>query len=253
MHVEEYGPESGTPIVFLHGSMVAGWMWEPQIEHLDTYRCIVVDLPGFGASGSQPWQSFADTADQVAGFIADTCGQSHVVGLSLGGLIGLHLTTRHPEVVSSLLVSGVPYGPIPAPLKVVGRLMAALYSRPRGAALVARGIGLNDDEAIELFVTTATQTHPDALATVTDEVERKPLPDGLAELRTPTLAVVGERDTKPAKRGAAHLNDVLPNGAAYTVSGVGHPWNAENPTLFTDMVRAWVDEGQIVDGLNPLD
>ena len=46
MYVDEHGPDDGVPIVFLHGSVVAGWMWMGQVQDLSEFRCLLPDLPG---------------------------------------------------------------------------------------------------------------------------------------------------------------------------------------------------------------
>lgn len=73
-------------------------MWTQQVDDLAEYHCLVPDLPGFGHSADDNWLSLADTADRVADVIrAQTPdGRAHDVGLSLGGLVGLHLAVRHP-------------------------------------------------------------------------------------------------------------------------------------------------------------
>jgi len=84
---------------------------------------------------------------------------------------------------------------------------------------------------------------------VASKVNRRPLPAGLEAVRVPTLAVVGERDTSPAKRAVQHLQRVMPNAVGYLVPGIGHQWNAEKRELFSGMVRSWIGS-QRVD--NPL-
>ena len=104
LNVEQYGSENRPTIVFLHGLGVSGWMWHDQVTQLEQdYHCVVVDLPGNGESYLRPWHSFAETAAQVADLIRREAhgGQAHVVGLSLGGYVTLHLLTAHPEVVLS--------------------------------------------------------------------------------------------------------------------------------------------------------
>lgn len=83
MYVEEHGPADGVPVVFLHGSMVAGWIWLNQVERLPSYRCLLSDLPGIGRSSGDEWVSFSDTADRIVGLIRIRCanGSAHVVGL----------------------------------------------------------------------------------------------------------------------------------------------------------------------------
>ena len=249
MYIEEHGPADGVPVVFLHGSMVAGWMWMGQVGDLPEFRCLLPDLPGIGRSADEPWTSLAETADRLAKMIRADCadGSAHLVGLSLGGIVGLHVAVRHPNTVRSLVVSGVPYGTIPVLLRILSAAMLGLYRRPWGARVVARMFGIPHDESMDAFVETALQTDPAALRAVSDEVNRRPLPHGLEAVRVPTLAVVGEKDTAPAKRAVLHLQQVMPNAVGYVVPGVGHQWNAEKRELFSRMVRSWVGS-QRVDG-----
>ncbi len=247
MWIDERGPDDGAAIVFLHGSMVAGWMWTEQVDALSVdHRTLVPDLPGIGASGAERWTGFTGVAHAVAAEIeARAPGGAHVVGLSLGGIIALNLAVDHPEVCSSLLVSGVPAGSLSLPLRLLNRAMAGMYGTEMGARLVARMFGMPDEESTEAFVATARSTDRSAMKAIVSEVSRKPLPDHLDRISAPLLAVVGERDTAPARRAIPDLMAAVPGARAALVPGVGHQWNAEAPELFTEMVRQWVDEGSV--------
>ena len=254
MHFVEFGPSEGVPVVFLHGSMVAGWMWVGQAEGLPDYRCLLPDLPGIGHSSDEEWEDFATTADHVANLIRDRCtgGSAHVIGLSLGGIIGLHLAVRHPETLRSLVVSGVPSGSIPVVLQVLNRVMLFLYRRPWGARLIGRSFGIPDDESMVAFLETARLTSSTALERIAEEVSTAPLPENLSAVDTPTLAVVGSRDTKPALQAVALLQDLIQSASGYVVPEVGHQWNAEEPELFTDMVRSWISDQKVDSRLMPV-
>jgi pimeloyl-ACP methyl ester carboxylesterase len=255
MYVEEQGPEGGVPIVFLHGSMVAGWMWTEQVAALaDDHRTIVPDLPGIGASASDRWTGFAGAADSVAAEItARAPDGAHVVGLSLGGIVALNLAVTHPECCRSLLVSGVPAGQLSAPLRMLNRAMASIYGTAFGSRLIGRIFGLPDQESMDAFVATARATDRSAIRAIIAEVSSKPLPDRLDHISVPVLSVVGERDTEPAKRAVPLLMTSIPGSRGAHVPGVGHQWNAEAPALFAEMVRRWVDEQEIHPDLVPID
>lgn len=256
MHLSCSGPEDAEPVVFLHGAMVAGWMWSQQVHDLHEYRCLVPDLPGFGHSGHQTWTSLADAADGVADVIRAETSQSraHVVGLSLGGLVALHLAVRHPDVVRGTLVSGVPRGQLTRSMRAANMLLTWLYFRPRGTALVARAFGLPDQESRTAFVDTAAQTDPQALRRIQAELTAGALPDlsSLSDHHSRRLlAVVGSNDTEPARSFVAQLPDLVPRASAAVVPGVGHQWNAEKPDLFTDLVRSWLAGRPLPTGIKP--
>ena len=247
MYIEEHGPHEAETIIFLHGSMVAGWMWTEQIAGLSvTHRTIVPDLPGLGRSGSEEWTSFAGVAEAVGADLAQRAPEgAHVVGLSLGGIIALNLATSRPELCRSLLVSGVPGSALSGPLRLVNRVMATLYGTSFGARLIGRAFGMPDDESMDAFVDTARSTDRAAIKAIVSEVSSRPIPDRLEAIPVRTLAVVGEKDTKLAKAAVPLLVDTIPGARGATVPGVGHQWNAEAPELFTAMVRAWVDEAEV--------
>jgi pimeloyl-ACP methyl ester carboxylesterase len=50
LFVRESGPARAPAIVFLHGAYTSGWCWEPVVERVRQYRCLVPDLPHFGRS-----------------------------------------------------------------------------------------------------------------------------------------------------------------------------------------------------------
>jgi pimeloyl-ACP methyl ester carboxylesterase len=186
--------------------MVAGWMWFGQAEDLGEYRCLIPDLPGFDHSARDEWDNFAGVADRLEEMIVERCADrsAHVVGLSLGGIAGLHLAIRHPDAVRSLVVSGVPQGAVPVSLRVLSRLLLWLYTRPWGARIVATIFGIPNDESRDAFLATAARTNPRALGAVMSEVNERPLPAALDQLTMPVLAVVGERDSRPRSECPRH-------------------------------------------------
>ena len=247
MYVEVQGPQDGEPILFLHGSMVAGWMWTDQVAALSaTHRTIVPDLPGLGRSGSETWSSFAGAAETVGiDLESRSPGGAHVVGLSLGGIVAQNLAVSRPELCKSVLVSGVPGAALSGSLRLVNRTMAAVYGTSLGARVIGRAFGMPDDESMKAFVATAKATDPSAIKAVVAEVSSKPLPDRLETIQVPVLAVVGEKDTELARDAVPLLVSTIPGARGAQVPSVGHQWNAEAPELFTEMVGAWVDDAAV--------
>ena len=101
---------SGSPIVFVHGALVDGRLWEPVVERLrDSSRCVVPDLPlGAHRIAMRPDADVSPTG--VARLIADLIEALDLrdvtlVGNDTGGALCQLLVTRHPERVARLVLT----------------------------------------------------------------------------------------------------------------------------------------------------
>lgn len=101
---------SGNPIVFVHGALEDSRTWTPQIEALqDEFTVVAWDEPGVGQSNDLPTEGFtlAHYAACLAGVVDSVgLGPAHIVGLSWGSTVALELFHRHPEAVTSLIMTG---------------------------------------------------------------------------------------------------------------------------------------------------
>jgi pimeloyl-ACP methyl ester carboxylesterase len=99
---------SGEPVLLLHGGLLADentpLLEEPALT--DGYRVINYHRRGF--AGSEHPDGQAKIGDQVAdarALLAELgVERTHVVGHSLGGVIGVQLALDHPEAVQSLVL-----------------------------------------------------------------------------------------------------------------------------------------------------
>ncbi|TFD87849.1 alpha/beta fold hydrolase [Cryobacterium serini] len=67
MHVSEFGPSDGPPVLLLHGGGVAGWMWNSLRKSLESrYTVLGPDLPGHGQSADKPYRSHTETVDALS-------------------------------------------------------------------------------------------------------------------------------------------------------------------------------------------
>ncbi len=92
----------GDVVLMVHGNMSSSIHYEPLIERLvDTYRCIAVDLRGFGDSTyNNRFDSIEDLADDVNAFVeALGIDSFYLVGWSNGGGVGLKLCAKYPDKV----------------------------------------------------------------------------------------------------------------------------------------------------------
>jgi len=98
----------GFPILLIHGLAGDHTAWLPQIAAFrDRYRVVAMDNPGSG--GSSPVDGPCTTEELADTMLAllDRLGieKAHVVGRSLGGLIGQHMALKAPERVHTLILA----------------------------------------------------------------------------------------------------------------------------------------------------
>lgn len=97
--VEDLDPGDGKPILFIHGWPLNHKLFEYQFDQLPKkgYRCIGVDLRGFGKS-DRPWKgySYNRLADDIR-IVIDTLQLEDVTlaGFSMGGAISIRYMARH--------------------------------------------------------------------------------------------------------------------------------------------------------------
>lgn len=92
----------GEVVLMIHGNMSSSVHYEPLISRIkDKYRCVAVDLRGFGDS---TYNERFDTLDELAEDVnalldALQIPCVYLVGWSNGGGVGLKLCANHPEKV----------------------------------------------------------------------------------------------------------------------------------------------------------
>jgi pimeloyl-ACP methyl ester carboxylesterase len=98
---------SGREAVLLHGLGGSAANWAAVAGPLaGSHRVLVPDLPGHGGSPRPPrGADVAWFADAVAEAMREAgCGRALIVGHSFGGLVGLRLALRHPQLVAGLVL-----------------------------------------------------------------------------------------------------------------------------------------------------
>lgn len=256
LHLRVSGDRSRPAIVFLHAIGTSGWMWEDQFPRLCGFRCLAIDLPGHGLSGSIPWRSMTDTADQIADIIrSEVAGRTaHVIGLSLGAYVGLTLLSRQREVVDRAILSGLNVLPLPHKwlMTISGCVIAPLLKTALGARINARALNIPMDH-FGGYRQSLRQLSLRSFKAANDDAAEFSLPRNASEITTPTLLIAGEREHVLIHRSMALLDDVLPHAQERWARGLGHGWCGEAPELFAATVSAWCHDltlpGELMDHL----
>ena len=206
-----------------------------------------------GRTGSAPYR-LADMADDAAGLI-DHLGaeRAHVVGASMGGMIGQTLAARHPDTALSLtsIMSG-PGGRRVATMprmSVIGTLLARPPSeREAYAAHVAaifERIGSpgfeHDPERLRRRALIAYDRCFYPVGAARQLMAIMASGDRTAELRriqAPTLAIHGSDDKLLPPAGGRAVADAVPGARLELIDGMGH----DLPTQVWDRVADLIAE-----------
>lgn len=237
---------NGTPIVFVHGFTLDHNMWRPQVDFFSqTHTVITYDARGFGES-STPNGPYNHTDDLAVLLDHLSIEQAHVVGLSMGGRAAANLALEHPESVLSLTL-----------------MDAALdgYQNTVDWDVHAKEQGLENAKINWLNhpIFSSAKANSSVLEELTnivsdysgwhwlnDDPQTKPqIPalQKLAELKTPTLVVVGEKDLDYFHDIADVLASEIPDAQKVTIDGAGHMVNMEAPKKINKLVAEFIGAG----------
>jgi cis-3-alkyl-4-acyloxetan-2-one decarboxylase len=104
---------SGPTIILLHGIATSSASWDHLVPYLyRNYKCITIDLLGFGSSPKPDWYSY--TPDEHIRNIHYTIkklkikGPFILTGHSMGSLLALHYANKHPKKIKALFMLSPP-------------------------------------------------------------------------------------------------------------------------------------------------
>jgi pimeloyl-ACP methyl ester carboxylesterase len=241
--VREWG--GGVPaLLLLHGYMGSGLDWIDVAPALAGSRQVVAyDHRGHGDSGHAADPSsytFDQLAADLAAFIA-VRGMAPVdlLGHSMGGVVALMHTLRHPQTVRSLVLvdtAAAPAGNLPmdvlAPLIAMGREqgMQAVAQVVADFAVSTRAGGGADENVIrDRAVAKFSGLDVEAMAAFARELVSYPsMADQLGRIACPVAVIVGENDE--GLRDAAEVMAArIPAARLVVIPGAGHSPQEDRP------------------------
>lgn len=95
-------------IIFIHGLGSYLPAWKKNIEQLkNDFRCIAIDLPGYGKSSKEPHSGMMTYYAGVLSEFIDSLGleQAVLAGHSMGGQISMVTALQYPDKVSHLILA----------------------------------------------------------------------------------------------------------------------------------------------------
>jgi pimeloyl-ACP methyl ester carboxylesterase len=256
LHVDELGPADAPSLLLAHGGGVGNWMWRPAAAELSReFHLLLPELPEHGRSRAEAPFTMLEAARRLAELIHERAhgGRAHLAGLSLGGQVIVALLGLAPQLADRVLVSGVLLRPPPFAglLAQSMRWYAPLKDQAWSIRANQRGLGVPEAFAAE-FAADTRATSAEALARIMTANLSFRLPPGITRLATPTLVCVGEREPRMMRASARELVGGLLGATGRLVLGAGHNWPLAEPARFARVLRAWLRDEPLPDGLKLL-
>jgi pimeloyl-ACP methyl ester carboxylesterase len=245
---------TGLPLLFLHAFPLNRSMWSPQVTALSRqFRTITVDLRGHGESDAPLWNFSLDHyADDVCALLDHLAiPQAVLVGLSMGGYVSLAFSRTYGNRMMGLVLADT-RAQADSPEGRAGRLNLAQTAYKQGTDAVA------DIMLPKLLGATSLRQNPQLVEYVRQTIRQTPVsgvlvdlmamadrPDSVAHLRTltcPTLVVVGQEDHTTPLADAHVMTTEIPGARLAVIPAAGHLSNLEQPDVFNDLVRNFVEE-----------
>ncbi len=246
----------GPVVVFAHGLFVDHTIFDAQVADLETaYRCINLDMPGHGRSGYRiaGW-TLDDVADDLALMIEEqSLGPVAFVGQSQGGMIGIRIAARRPELVSKLVLVGTS-----ARAEDSERLAAWHALRhtilvgseaEREAAFVSVQKRVNSSSWLDGEAALAAReravmlSHDRAGVTLALDaavIQREDARALLPNITAPTLVICGDVDRATPIERSREIASSIPRARIEVLQGVGHHPPLEAPQKVAAALRGFL-------------
>jgi len=250
---EGEGPET---IVFSHGLLFSSAMFARQVEHFkSSYRCIAFDHRGQGQSPVTKDGYDMDTlADDAIKLIEDLgVGPVHFAGLSMGGMVGMRVAIKRPDLLKSLILldtsaddesdenkSGY------ATLNFIGRWFGFGLVVKKLLPIMFGKTFLNTParaaEVKHWSEVLASNGRIGTTRAVKGVIARSSVTGGLDQITMPTLILVGDEDVATPPEKSEKLQGQITGSKLVIIPNSGHSSTIEEPEAVNSAIAAFLSE-----------
>jgi pimeloyl-ACP methyl ester carboxylesterase len=256
LYYERMG-RTGPVIAFVHPNPMDQSCWLYQMAHFSTwYRCIAIDIPGYGRSPTATAGLTLDDIGEACWEAIDDAlpGESAIlVGCSVGSAVVPHMYHLRPEHTSALVMCGTGYTPTrenPSPRAISyanegvdfrWRYTFQDLSPAFGATPMAHYFATLFTERNE-FADVETIIRQFHALTVRGEGD-----DFHATIQCPSIILTGTEDAAHPRSFA--LKERIPGCELRVLPGAGHACQLEQPWLFDRFMIEFLSKHGLFTGL----
>ncbi|HEY80050.1 MAG TPA: alpha/beta fold hydrolase [Anaerolineae bacterium] len=235
----------GEPALFLHGLGSSSRGWEFQREPFaQRYQVILADVRGHGDSDKPPGPYSAPMMTEDIAALLDALGEGpvHVVGLSMGGMMGFQLAVDRPDLVRSLVV--VNSLPELVPHSLGERLalwQRKLLMRALSPQRLARALGQRifpkpeQQPLLDAFIEDFLRNDPAAYRAAANALIGWSVRDRIGAIACPVLFISGDRDYTPPEVKETYAREI-PDARVVVIEDSGHATPVDQPDAFNRAV-----------------
>ncbi len=251
----DVGSPNAIPIIFIHGFPFSHKMWNfpgGQIDSLSTTnRVIAYDIRGHGESevGTAHYSIELFVDDLIALMDHLHIPKAIICGLSMGGYIALRAVERNPERILGLVLCDT---------RSEADGNEAKIRRANGIKFVqANGMKYYAQDYVKIvFASSSFEKYPESIKIIQSIVERTASTSifgtllalaartdttaSLANIKCPTLILVGEKDNVTPVSASQSMNKAIPGSTIAILPNAGHISNMENTVEFNKQLIEFV-------------
>ena len=229
----------GPPLYMVHGIGSRHVTWDAFVEVFkDRFTCVTIDLRGHGESPIPPVPYSLDQLVEDVEALRAKLGheQLHIIGHSLGGMIGPAYARTHPERTLSVGLLSTAAGRTEEDRQKLQGVIARMRSEGVGPILRTLVERWYTDEfiaacpdAIEARIKQVVDTPEEVFLSVFDVYASTEMAPWLHEVTCPCLVLTGELDGACSPRHNHFMADALPNSELVILDGIKHSILIEGP------------------------
>ena len=241
----------GVPLLLVHGFPLSRGAWQKQIDALrSSYRVVVPDLRGFGASqaGTGP-VSMGQYADDLYALLQQLkTGPVVLIGHSMGGYVSFAFLRQYTKMVRGLVLVSTKASK-DTPKAATGRRAMAEKVRAKGVEVVIEAMATkmlaadNHDRAMAEQVRgfMASSKPAGVIGALLGMAERPDATAELARISVPTMVITGADDTLIPPTESEKLALAIPSSQLNIIPNAGHLAGFEQAGKFNHVIEEWLD------------
>jgi len=257
-----WGRRDGEPLLLIQGLGTDARGWALQRMALGrAFRCYALDNRGVGQSDRPPGPYDLEemTRDAVAVLDAEGIERAHVIGASMGGVMGQILGVNHPDRVRSLVLACTACRHHPWRRELLAEWAEAVQEGGMSALaedalrwLIGPRLRKRFGVWLNLLARIVLQSPPEPFVAQIEAILAAPdeLRFELAKVHAPTLVITGSQDLLTPIGDAEELAEMIPGSRLFELRGAAHGLMVEAPNAFNRAILEFLTDvsGGVMNG-----